>query len=311
MSFEHFARRWTYTLSSHSHEQKDVWPSYWIGENYNDGLIHPITHSRGKAQRDTKTPLMAARNMLITQSNLHSFDIGTGGAIYTRTLLPALLTAKEEIVLVTCFWRKDSHTREAISTALAELSRRRQIVESCHNGSTGIGKKKLQVKIGLSSVSLFQRLFHTSSRQGFTYPPEHWAPKLGLPDPEVLAKGEIDMTVKSLFFNPLSVLHPKYVVIDRKVVFFPSCNVSWESWLEGCLVLSGVEAVKSVMRFHDEVWDFGRNGQEDDFGEDMGDVGNGEDQTDQGEVGGFGLKQKKREYEERRGEGRIQPPACT
>lgn len=49
----------------------------------------------------------------------------------------------------------------------------------------------------------------------------------------------LDLKVKSIFVRPFSVMHPKLVIIDRRQVWVPSCNVSWETWFEGCIILSG------------------------------------------------------------------------
>ena len=46
------------------------------------------------------------------------------------------------------------------------------------------------------------------------------------------------MTVTSFFWLPFSVMHPKFVVVDREFVALPSCNVSWEEWFEGCVVMT-------------------------------------------------------------------------
>jgi hypothetical protein len=86
--------------------------------------------------------------------------------------------------------------------------------------------KKVKVRIGFSSSSLFQKLFHTSSPEGKIYASSTWHSKLGLPEPQSLAG--LDLEVKSVFFLPFSVWHPKFVIVDNKEVFLPSCNVSWE-----------------------------------------------------------------------------------
>ncbi|XXG99666.1 hypothetical protein Hte_006007 [Hypoxylon texense] len=193
--------------------------------------------------------------VLVGTSLIHSFELGTGASIYTNSLLPAILQAEHEIILVTCFWASSS-TRSALKDALEKLAedRRERILRSRESGSDGHGLSPLRVRICFSSRSLFQKLFHTWSRNGFVYPPSTWISKLGLPSPEVLESGLIDLRVKSLFFLPFSVLHSKYVVVDRQRAWFPSCNVSWEAWLEGCVEISG-DAVASLIQFHQHVWD--------------------------------------------------------
>lgn len=190
-------------------------------------------------------------------SALASFTLGTGTSIYTRRLIDAILATREEVILVTCFWAP-SATLSALSQAFAQLAKHRK---QQHLQPT------LRVRICLSSRSLLQKLFHTSSPDGYVYPPESWESKLGLPAPEVWADGNMELTVKSLFFLPFSVMHPKYLIIDRLQAFVPSCNVSWESWLEGCLEIhsahgSGVTApgrgpnpIDGLLEFYRDTWD--------------------------------------------------------
>jgi len=49
----------------------------------------------------------------------------------------------------------------------------------------------------------------------------------------------LDFEVRCKFFRPLSVMHPKFIMVDGQTVVLPSCNVSWEDWFEGGVVLSG------------------------------------------------------------------------
>jgi phosphatidylserine/phosphatidylglycerophosphate/cardiolipin synthase-like enzyme len=67
------------------------------------------------------------------------------------------------------------------------------------------------------------------------------------------------MTVKTLFFTPLSVMHPKYLIVDDATAWVPSCNVSWERWFEGCIELNG-GAVQTLLTFHERVWGLGSRG---------------------------------------------------
>ncbi|KAI8626370.1 hypothetical protein F5Y19DRAFT_227709 [Xylariaceae sp. FL1651] len=192
---------------------------------------------------------------LICTSHPVSFEVGTGASIYTRSLLPAILNAKREVVLVTCFWAPSS-TLTALRETLEQLAKQRKdlIRSQRATSSDGGSLSLLKIRICFSSRSLFQKLFHPCSRNGYTYPSSKWVSKLGLPDPKILEAGLIDLQVKSLFFLPFSVMHPKYLVIDRQRAWLPSCNVSWEPWLEGCIEITG-EAVASLLRFHHSVWD--------------------------------------------------------
>ncbi|KAK4956935.1 hypothetical protein LTR28_005797 [Elasticomyces elasticus] len=48
-------------------------------------------------------------------------------------------------------------------------------------------------------------------------------------------------------------MHPKFIVVDRRRVFLPSCNVSWEEWFEGCAELSG-SIVDQFVHFWEAFW---------------------------------------------------------
>ncbi|RMY92497.1 hypothetical protein D0861_02475 [Hortaea werneckii] len=73
----------------------------------------------------------------------------------------------------------------------------------------------------------------------------------GLPSADELTG--LDLQIKSIFVLPFSVMHPKFIIIDRKRVLLPSCNVSWEDWFEGCMDLSG-PIVDQFVRFFQEFW---------------------------------------------------------
>lgn len=182
---------------------------------------------------------------LITTSSPTELYVGTGHTIYERALLPAIRDAKRSVHLVTCFWA-DSPTANAIRATLFELAASR---------ASQSDLPTLHITIGFSSRGLFQKLFHTSSRNGYVYPPSEWK-ALKLPDQQTLQSGSIELTVKTLFFTPLSVIHPKYLIIDEAEAWVPSCNVSWEKWFEGCVGLHG-GAVQSLLSFHERVWGLG------------------------------------------------------
>ena len=67
-------------------------------------------------------------------------------------------------------------------------------------------------------------------------------------------------------------MHPKFVVVDRELVALPSCNVSWEEWFEGCVVMKesdvdrsgeggggGGGIIERFVRYAEEGWDMDIN----------------------------------------------------
>lgn len=217
-----FVRPWTELLNAHRDEQDHDFPNYHVN----------------------------APETLITTSIPRALYIGTGFSIFTRALLPAILNAKHSVHFVTCYWA-DSPTRDAFKEALVQLAAARAEA----NGGNGNAATPLKITIGFSSSGLFQKLFHTASREGHVYPPRQWA-KLGLPDEATLKRGGIELSVKSLFFTPVSVMHPKYLLVDGARAWVPSCNVSWERWFEGCVEVEG-DLIQQLTRFHDNVWGTG------------------------------------------------------
>ena len=172
---------------------------------------------------------------------------GCGLDIFTGTLAPAIASARHEILFVTCFLANLSPSLAALSDALRALA-------AVRAGSSSATKRPLRIRIGFSSRSLWQRLFHTFSRDGHVYSPDSWVSVLGLPDPEAMRAGGIDLEAKSLFFNPLGILHPKFVIIDRTTAWLPSCNTSWECWFEGCVQVRGHVVEKQLLGFWSDVW---------------------------------------------------------
>ncbi|KAK2070452.1 hypothetical protein P8C59_004942 [Phyllachora maydis] len=181
-----------------------------------------------------------------------AFHLGTGTSLFTTVLLPAVLAARAEVLFVTCFWAP-SASLTALSDALRRLAVYRE--STARTGDHKVTVPPLRVRIGLSSMpSLWQKLLHTSAPAGYVYPPHEWARLLGLPDRDTLEAGRIELRVKSLFFTPFSLVHPKFVVVDRERAFLPSCNVSWEAWLEGCVEMRG-EAVASLVDYYARTWE--------------------------------------------------------
>ncbi|KAF2231757.1 phospholipase D/nuclease [Viridothelium virens] len=175
---------------------------------------------------------------LKTLSTVHALVLGTGDSIF-KEILPSIGQAQYEVLFVTCFWAGSSSLSQ-VSSCLKNLS-----AAAIQRGS------KIKVRICLSSLSLLQKLFHTSSPAGHVYPSSVWVQKFGLPPSEDL--NGLDLEIKSIFIRPFSVMHPKFVIVDRRYLYLPSCNVSWENWFEGCLQISG-PIVNHFLEFWRDFW---------------------------------------------------------
>ncbi|PGH05414.1 hypothetical protein GX51_02938 [Blastomyces parvus] len=179
-----------------------------------------------------------------------SFCTGTGLDILTNYICPDIETADREVIFVTCFWATMSESRVRLCKALRTLSK--EVVKKRAAASNATTVENVKIYICLSSVSLLQKLRHTESTAGYVYDSTEWNQKLKLPPPEEIPG--VDLTVKSIFIRPFSVMHPKFVIVDRKFVWVPSCNVSWESWYEGAFRLKGRSIVEKFHKFWTEVW---------------------------------------------------------
>jgi len=198
-----------------------------------------LRHAAFETSKQQPNYFLPDPTTLISSSDVVSFQAGVGDDILA-SVLPSLEAARSEIIFVTCFWAKSS-SLDRLCRSLCALSDR--VVRD--------GQPRVRVRICLSSLSLFQKLLQTSSLQGRDYPPKEWVKKLGLPPPERLQG--LDLQIKSIFVRPFSVMHPKFIVIDREHVWLPSCNVSWEEWFEGCVELQG-PIVAQFVRFWDLFW---------------------------------------------------------
>ncbi|KAI1161573.1 hypothetical protein F5B18DRAFT_429304 [Nemania serpens] len=226
-------------------------PLDYFKEPWIDAVKTPIS----KCAADLPSYACSEPESLVSTSRPLSFEIGTGASIYTQSLLPAILGAEHEVILVTCFWAPSS-TLTALRVTLEQLARLRRdhILNRPPSHATRGTLRTLDIHICFSSRSILQKLLHPWSRDGYTYPRSDWVSKLGLPDPKLLDAGLINLQVKSLFFLPFSVMHPKFLIIDRQRAWLPSCNISWESWLEGCVEITG-DAVTTLLKFYHSVWD--------------------------------------------------------
>lgn len=188
-----------------------------------------------------------------TKSQPVRFTLGTGLQLLSSTILPACLEANYEVIIVTCFWA-ESKSRDNVSQMLRQLSdralalRRRSVNPD----------RSIRVRLCLSSVSIIQKLLQTNHTNGMVYLPEKWK-NIGLPGPMELEG--LDLVVKSVFIKPFSVMHPKFILIDRERVFMPSCNVSSEDWFEGCVEMRG-EITIEVFSFWKGFWGKPEGGSE-------------------------------------------------
>lgn len=184
-----------------------------------------------KNNPDTPVPVPT----LLTTSTPKSYHAGTGKT-QTQALAHAIERAKQEVIFVTCFWAP-SESLVLLSAALRELSTR------------ALARNvRVRVRLCFSSMSAWQRA--VSPPRGKVW---ERLEDLGLP-----GRGELsglDILVKSLFFPPFSVLHGKYCVVDRKLVWIGSGNVSWECWGEGCGSFEGEGFVRSVLEYYRVIWE--------------------------------------------------------
>jgi hypothetical protein len=148
---------------------------------------------------------------LLSSSTASTFTIGTGYSILSSTCDHILVNCNHDLIFVTCFWAF-SQSLERVSALLFALS-----AKAAARGT------KIRVRICFSSLSIWQKLFHTQSPTGRLWQSGEWQAQLGLPPPHMLSG--LDLRIKSIFMLPFSVMHPKFVVIDRKEVILPSCNV--------------------------------------------------------------------------------------
>lgn len=188
-----------------------------------DGWVRNLQSHASTNENDDPSYYASLPQTLISTSHPANFSIGTGSQILSSVFSDCLAT-NHELIIVTCFWAKSS-SQESLSSLLLKLSAK-AVSQS----------RKIQVRICFSSRSLAQKLFQTSSLDGEIYPPSSWL-SLGLPDPELLSG--LELVVKCVFVRPFSVMHPKFILVDRQIAFMPSCNVSWENWFEGCIEMRG------------------------------------------------------------------------
>ncbi|KAF3940925.1 hypothetical protein ABW19_dt0203539 [Dactylella cylindrospora] len=191
---------------------------------------------------------------LLAESYIASYTVGTGEDL-TNLQCSTFLEAEHEIIYVTGFLSPNSASVKSINQTLRVLASRQTM--------RNIGRTPehlLKVHICFSSSGFAQKIFHTRSPKGRIWKPKEWK-KLGILDPKDVI-GKIDLTVKSLFFRPVGLLHGKYMIVDRKTLIVPSANASWEEWLEGAMTYHAGSSpnygiVPQFIRFWESVWQFG------------------------------------------------------
>lgn len=211
-----------------------------MAEQYQEPFVHDLERAASTLQQDDPSYYATLPRSLITTSDIQTFITGTGSSIYA-SLMPLLESAEHELILVTCFWAS-STTRDTLNNALRKLS----------DKAIRRGTNKIRVRLCFSSSSIFQKLFHKQSVTGQSYPATEWVKRFGLPDPSEL--GGLNMKIKSIFMLPFSVMHPKFIIVDRKTVVLPSCNISWEEWFEGAIIMSG-PITQQFLRFYLSFWE--------------------------------------------------------
>lgn len=208
--------------------------------HFNEPFISALDAAAPDNANDDPSYYARYPRSLLTTSNLDTFVTGTGSAIYD-SLVPLLESTSHELILVTCFWARSS-TLETLNQVLRRLSHK----------AVQRGTEKIRVRLCFSSSSIFQKLFHKQTTAGQTYERSAWVKKLGLPDPSEL--NGLDVEIKSIFILPFSVMHPKFIIVDRKTVVLPSCNISWEEWFEGAITLTG-PVVDHFLKFYRTFWE--------------------------------------------------------
>lgn len=208
-------------------------------EQYQEPFIYDLERAVHSTEQDDPNYYARLPRSLITTSSVDTFITGTGSSIYDD-VAPLLEETEHELILVTCFWAP-SVTRDRLNAVLRKLS----------DKAVRRGEGKIRVRICFSSSSLFQKLFHNQRASGQTYEHPDWVKKFGLPAKSEL--GGLDLEIKSVFILPFSVMHPKFIIVDRQVVVLPSCNVSWEEWFEGAITLRGA-IVSQFLKFYWTFW---------------------------------------------------------
>jgi phosphatidylserine/phosphatidylglycerophosphate/cardiolipin synthase-like enzyme len=221
-------RSWADDCPCHSFRYRDHAPSNWLEE----------ISCRLKFNPDRRPNYFASDpKCLVTTSQPLSFTLGTGPQVLS-SVLPLCLETNYELIIVSCFWSKKSASCKDVASMLRKLS----------DKALRLGRV-IQVRLCFSSESSWRR-FNPARMKGKVHEPRYWR-RLGLPAAEEISG--LNLVVKSAFVPPFSVMHPKFILMDRHRAWMPSCNVSWETWFEGCIEMQGDITVK-IYDFWSAFW---------------------------------------------------------
>jgi phosphatidylserine/phosphatidylglycerophosphate/cardiolipin synthase-like enzyme len=182
---------------------------------------------------------------LVTTSQPLAFTLGTGEQILSN-IFKSCLETKYELIFATCFWNKRSQSCRDL-VALLRLLSEKAIAQS----------RTIQVRICFSGVSTWSK--RMTSRRGKVRKPEKWK-HYGLPPAEEIMG--LNMVVQYKFMYPCGFMHPKYVIMDRKRAWMPSCDLTSEKWLECCIEMEGEIVSDKMFKFWSSVWGIHRAGTE-------------------------------------------------
>ncbi|KAI9778782.1 MAG: hypothetical protein M1839_007872 [Geoglossum umbratile] len=193
--------------------------------------------SNAKDHPYTKHDPVYSPATLLSPSTPLCFSTGTGLSLL-QSLLPTLLAeTQEELIIATCFWSKNSESVAEIRNLLIGLSNR---ISEARPPSPN-----LHVRILLSSLSPLQKIFHPSR-------PKRLDPA-SVSLPPASKNPNLSVQIRSLFLKPFSVMHPKYIIMDRRRAWVMSWNLSWEEWFEGCVEVEG-DVVAGLVDFWKDTW---------------------------------------------------------
>ncbi|KAI9764597.1 MAG: hypothetical protein M1840_008326 [Geoglossum simile] len=188
---------------------------------------------------------------LLSASTPLRFSTGTGLSLLQSWLPTLLAETREELIIATCFWSKNSESVAEIRNLLVGLSNRISEARPS-NATTKPATPNLKVRILLSSLSPLQKILHPSR-------PKHLDPA-SVSLPPASKYPNLSVQIRSLFLKPFSVMHPKYIIMDRRRAWVMSWNMSCEEWFEGCVEVEG-DVVAGLVDFWRDTWGADNKGE--------------------------------------------------